>query len=108
MQSTAGQIPITVKMRYGVKEGQRTAHQTMRVIAERSAPHLLTLHPRSKEQRYTKAAEWDYVEECAKAIGGKFPFFVCGDVLSHRDYQKVGTNGKTITVNNSASLFPTN
>jgi tRNA-dihydrouridine synthase 3 len=48
MQTTAGEIPITIKMRYGMKEGQRTAHMAMKTLAERSPPHLLTLHPRSR------------------------------------------------------------
>ncbi|KAL3121799.1 hypothetical protein niasHT_002027 [Heterodera trifolii] len=86
MQKSAAGVPVSVKMRYGVKEGERTAHYTMGTLAERSPPQLLTLHPRSREQRYTKAAEWDYVLECEQRISGRFPFFVCGDVMDYEEY----------------------
>uniref|UniRef100_A0A183BQ81 tRNA-dihydrouridine(47) synthase [NAD(P)(+)] n=1 Tax=Globodera pallida TaxID=36090 RepID=A0A183BQ81_GLOPA len=86
MQKSAGGVPLSVKMRYGMKEGEHTAHYTMGTIAEKSPPQMVTLHPRSREQRYTKAAEWPYVLECERRINGRFPFFVCGDVMDYEEY----------------------
>ncbi|CAK5088951.1 unnamed protein product [Meloidogyne enterolobii] len=88
MHKVADKLPISIKMRYGMKEGKRTAHTIIKQIVQQSPPQLLTLHPRSRDQRYTKSAEWDYVNECAQAIEGHFPFFVCGDILSMEDYYK--------------------
>ena len=39
-----------------------------------------------REQRYSKLAEWDYVLQCAEAIYGKVPFWVCGDTISPQGY----------------------
>lgn len=33
-----------------------------------------TLHGRSRDARYTKAADWDYIKECA-AVANPIPIF---------------------------------
>uniref|UniRef100_A0A915DAX7 tRNA-dihydrouridine(47) synthase [NAD(P)(+)] n=1 Tax=Ditylenchus dipsaci TaxID=166011 RepID=A0A915DAX7_9BILA len=86
MNAVAKDVPISIKMRYGMKEGERTAHKVMERVARLGGSQLITLHPRSKEQRYTKSADWNYVSECAKSIDGKCPLWVCGDVFSYEDY----------------------
>lgn len=48
MNKVAKDVPITVKMRYGIKEGQRTAHHTIKKIAHSGFANLISLHPRSK------------------------------------------------------------
>lgn len=35
---------------------------------------FLQLHGRSKEQRYTKLADWDYIDTCAK-LASPVPLF---------------------------------
>lgn len=97
-------VPLTIKMRYGMREGNRIAHNVLRKIVDECPPQLITLHPRSRygrtlqsqsvaaafrEQRYTRLAEWDYVQECADAIQGKTPLWAGGDVLSYEDYYQV-------------------
>jgi tRNA-dihydrouridine synthase 3 len=48
----------------------------------------LTHHGRSRQQRYTRLAEWDYIGECATlASDCGLPFFGNGDILSHVDYE---------------------
>uniref|UniRef100_A0A8D0ETM5 tRNA-dihydrouridine(47) synthase [NAD(P)(+)] n=1 Tax=Strix occidentalis caurina TaxID=311401 RepID=A0A8D0ETM5_STROC len=42
------------------------------------------LHGRSREQRYTRGADWDYIAECAK-IASPMPLFGNGDILSYED-----------------------
>ncbi|KAI1730193.1 dihydrouridine synthase (Dus) domain-containing protein [Ditylenchus destructor] len=86
MNAAAEDVPVTMKMRYGIKEGERNTHYAMAKAAKIGGTQLITLHPRSKEQRYTKAAEWDYVSECATAIDGRCPLWVCGDVMNYEDY----------------------
>lgn len=46
---------------------------------------LLKLHGRSKEQRYLKSADWNYIKECA-SLANPIPLFGNGDVLTYEDY----------------------
>ncbi|EYB85627.1 hypothetical protein Y032_0295g1674 [Ancylostoma ceylanicum] len=78
-------VPLTVKIRTGLKEGVLTADETIKTMITSAKPDLITFHPRSKEQRYTKLAKWDFVNPCLAACG-EVPLWVCGDVLSWEDY----------------------
>uniref|UniRef100_A0ABK0LDR3 tRNA-dihydrouridine(47) synthase [NAD(P)(+)] n=1 Tax=Rattus norvegicus TaxID=10116 RepID=A0ABK0LDR3_RAT len=42
------------------------------------------LHGRSREQRYTRLADWPYIEQCAK-VASPMPLFGNGDILSFED-----------------------
>lgn len=79
-------VPITIKMRTGVYEGKSIAHKIIPLIRECGAS-LATLHGRSREQRYTRAADWSYIRECAE-LSRPMPFFGNGDVLSYDDAQR--------------------
>lgn len=46
---------------------------------------VMQVHGRSREQRYTKLADWDYIAECAE-VASPMPLFGCGDVLSYEDH----------------------
>ena len=46
---------------------------------------LLQLSGRTKEQKYTKYADWDYIKECAE-VAQPLPLFGNGDVLTYEDY----------------------
>lgn len=46
----------------------------------------MTLHGRSREQRYTRSADWEYIGRCAKEVA-PFPVLGNGDILSHADYK---------------------
>ena len=39
---------------------------------------------RSREQRYTRLADWEYIGECARTV--EVPVFGNGDVLNYEDY----------------------
>ncbi|KAG2464777.1 DUS3L synthase, partial [Polypterus senegalus] len=43
-----------------------------------------SLHGRSREQRYTKLADWDYIDYCSK-VASPVPLFGNGDILSYED-----------------------
>ena len=45
------------------------------------------VHGRSREQRYTKLADWGYISQCA-AAASPLPVFGCGDILSFQDYEQ--------------------
>lgn len=82
-----GCCPLTVKIRTGMKEGVLKAPEYVEHMKKHSwhTPDLITFHPRSKEQRYTRLANWDFtfpVQEATKPV----PLWVCGDILSWEDY----------------------
>uniref|UniRef100_L7M122 tRNA-dihydrouridine(47) synthase [NAD(P)(+)] n=1 Tax=Rhipicephalus pulchellus TaxID=72859 RepID=L7M122_RHIPC len=81
-------IPLTVKMRAGMHEGRPIAHQVIaQLVKAPRKPALITVHPRSREQRYTKSADWAYLNRCAQAAN-PIPVFGSGDVLSWEDAEK--------------------
>ncbi|XP_065683813.1 tRNA-dihydrouridine(47) synthase [NAD(P)(+)]-like isoform X2 [Hydra vulgaris] len=76
-------VPITIKMRTGIQENKSIAHKIIPLVKEWGVD-LITLHGRSREQRYTKAADWDYINQCAK-LSHPVPFFGNGDIFSYED-----------------------
>ncbi|KAG0716820.1 tRNA-dihydrouridine(47) synthase [NAD(P)(+)]-like [Chionoecetes opilio] len=76
--------PLTLKMRTAVYHDTKVAHS----LIERAKLwdiSMVTVHGRSREQRYLKLADWDYVGQCATAAQ-PMPLFGNGDVLSYEDY----------------------
>lgn len=82
--STILNIPFTVKMRTGIYQDKKIAHNVIPKVVDWGAS-LITLHGRSREARYTKSADWEYIESCAQAAGS-CPIFGNGDILSYEDY----------------------
>ena len=79
MNAVSGEVPITVKIRTGTKDSKPTAAKLVDRLAfggpEASEMALgpagvaaVTLHGRSRQQRYTKSADWSYISECAAVI----------------------------------------
>lgn len=81
-----GEKPFTVKTRTGVYADKSVAHELIPKMEEWGAS-AVTLHGRSREQRYTKSARWDYIEECASKVKN-IPVIGNGDIMSFDDYQK--------------------
>ncbi|KAL7620254.1 tRNA-dihydrouridine synthase 3 [Parahypoxylon ruwenzoriense] len=122
MNVVSGEVPITAKLRTGVRDGKPTAGRLVERLAfggydtrdRLGAPGCaaITLHGRSRQQRYTKSANWSYIAECAALIqsykdkkdeltdtamgpdestqantpDGKVYFIGNGDCYSHLDY----------------------
>ena len=118
MNLVSGEIPITVKIRMGTKDNKPTALKLIDRLAyggeEAESPcgvAAITLHGRSRQQRYTRSADWNYISECATLIdhynkegndradtareaddrsqpaNGKVYFLGNGDCYSHEDYK---------------------
>lgn len=79
MNAVSGEVPITVKIRTGTKENNPTALKLLeRLCIGGSDSHeigqgppgiaAVTLHGRSRQQRYTKLANWSYISECGALI----------------------------------------
>jgi len=102
MNRALGEVPVTIKLRTGVKDGRNTAHKLMPRIASEWGVGCMTLHGRTRQQRYQKLADWDYIKECVAAVRAKevdsdlppIPIFGGGDVFSSQDYwEKVEYSG---------------
>ncbi|CAI5756618.1 unnamed protein product [Candida verbasci] len=68
MNLTSGDIPVTVKLRTGVKENKNTALNLVKRVLEEGNVAAITLHGRSRQQRYAKEADWKYIEEVGKVV----------------------------------------
>ncbi|XP_061597785.1 tRNA-dihydrouridine(47) synthase [NAD(P)(+)]-like [Cololabis saira] len=79
-------VPLTVKIRTGVQEKSNLAHKLIPEMKTWDVS-MITLHGRSREQRYTKSADWDYIDTCAK-LASPVPLFGNGDILSYEDAMK--------------------
>jgi tRNA-dihydrouridine synthase 3 len=120
MNAVSGEVPITAKIRMGTKDNKPMATKVIERLSfggdesqDRLGPPgcaAITLHGRSRQQRYTKNADWSYIAECAALInsinakrdalldtandpdprqlanGEKIYFIGNGDCYSHTDY----------------------
>ncbi|KAI0301274.1 hypothetical protein BC826DRAFT_988480 [Russula brevipes] len=103
MNKALGEIPLTIKMRTGVREGRNTTHKLMPRISAEWNVAAMTLHGRTRQQRYTKLADWDYIENVSmpfahanptKTVLPRIPIFGGGDAFSAQDYwSKVESSG---------------
>lgn len=75
---------FTVKTRTGVYTNKNVAHELAPKFESWGAK-AVTIHGRSREQRYTRNSDWEYIEECAKAVKS-IPIIGNGDILSYQDY----------------------
>jgi len=76
MNLVSGETPVTVKIRMGTRDKQPTALKLVdRLVL--GAPQnrgdscgvaAITLHGRSRQQRYTRSADWEYIAETAALI----------------------------------------
>ncbi|EMC98779.1 hypothetical protein BAUCODRAFT_58554, partial [Baudoinia panamericana UAMH 10762] len=79
MNAVSGEVPITVKIRMGTRDKQPTAEKLVQrlVLGGPEAKEYgegpagvaaITLHGRSKQQRYTRSADWGYIASCASLV----------------------------------------
>lgn len=93
MNAMSNDIPVTIKMRTGVKDGKPTALQLINRLMEEDQVAAITLHGRSRAQRYSREADWDYIRDVADHIKAKReehdlkPWIIGnGDVYSWEDW----------------------
>ena len=133
MNAVSNDVPITVKIRMGTKDNKPTALKLVERLVYggeeaqiygrgSSGAAAITLHGRSRQQRYTKSADWEYIADCAALIkrfnekgdelvdtvneadprkqpaGGKVYFIGNGDCYSHDDYQRHLSEAKVDSV----------
>lgn len=72
-------VPVTVKVRSGWKEGRENVSEVGR-ICEESGAAAFAIHARTREQRYSRAADWDLIGR----VGAErtIPVIGNGDILT--------------------------
>ena len=88
--------PLTVKMRTGYEMHRPTAHKLIGRLPGWGAA-AVTLHGRSRQQRYSKLADWDYIRECAPLTGEAVPLIGNGDVFSFEDLDAALREDSTVS-----------
>ncbi|KAG6496359.1 hypothetical protein ZIOFF_044220 [Zingiber officinale] len=79
--------PLTVKVRTGYFEGRNRIDSLVSDIGKWGAC-VLTIHGRSRQQRYSKLADWDYIYECARKAPDDLQILGNGDIFSYTDWIK--------------------
>ena len=79
-------LPVTVKLRRGVRNGSRTCLDVGPTLVHAGAASL-TLHPRSAEQMYTGTADHELTAELASLVD--VPVVASGDIVSRTRAQAV-------------------
>lgn len=78
-------VPLFVKIRTGFREGKENAVELARV-AEAAGADAVTVHGRTREQRYRRPADWTRVAEVASALS--IPVIGNGDILLADDARR--------------------
>lgn len=73
-------IPVTLKMRAGVKNEKNDIYKPIARIAEDVGVEMLTLHPRTVEQGYSGEADWQLIKDLNEIVD--IPVVGNGDVTS--------------------------
>lgn len=100
MSSVMKNKALTVKLRMGVKDGHFIAHKLIPKVTQWGAT-AVTIHGRTRQQRYTKEADWNYVSQCVDAANALDPrpaIIGNGDVLSWEDYVRSKELSKADTI----------
>ena len=79
-------VPVTVKIRSGWKEAKNNASQVAQLIEEAGAA-AITIHPRSRQQRYSKAADWGLVRQLVEERA--IPVIGNGDILTYYEADRM-------------------
>ncbi|KAL0356621.1 UNVERIFIED_CONTAM: tRNA-dihydrouridine(47) synthase [NAD(P)(+)]-like [Sesamum calycinum] len=83
--SRAVDIPVTIKVRTGYFEGKNRIDSLIADIGNWGAT-AVTIHGRTRQQRYSKLADWEYIYQCARAAPSSLQVLGNGDVFSYSDW----------------------
>jgi nifR3 family TIM-barrel protein len=103
--SAAVELPVTVKLRRGLRDGSRACLEVGPRLVEAGAASL-TLHPRSAEQMYTGTADHAVTAELVELVD--VPVVASGDITSRARAQAVlaSTGAAAVMVGRGAQGNP--
>lgn len=98
-------IPYTVKLRAGYKEGHVNIETTSK-LAEEYGASAITVHGRTREQRYTGAADWNIVKRAVENV--HIPVIGNGDILTwyEAEDKKAQSGAQAIMIGRGALIKP--
>ncbi|KQJ81599.1 tRNA-dihydrouridine(47) synthase [NAD(P)(+)]-like isoform X1 [Brachypodium distachyon] len=85
--SAVTERPLTVKVRTAFFEGRNRADSLVSDIYDWGAS-AITIHGRSRQQRYSKLADWDYIYQCAQKAPDDLHVIGNGDIFSYTDWNR--------------------
>jgi tRNA-dihydrouridine synthase 3 len=91
--------PVTIKLRMGYFDdpSKYVAHDII-PRAKAWGAFAATLHGRTREQRYSRLADWSYIHRCADvAAKSEFTLIGNGDVYTYEDYNAQVADNKVAT-----------
>lgn len=91
--TAAVSCPVTVKMRIGWTNNKPFARELVSSIQSWGIDGIgaVMVHGRSRTQRYSNLADWDYISEVAKGLDldlPKLPVIGNGDIFSYADHEE--------------------
>jgi tRNA-dihydrouridine synthase B len=101
----AVEVPVTVKMRRGLRNGSRAALELGPKL-EAVGVASLTLHPRSAQQMYTGSADHSLTRELVQLVG--IPVIASGDIADHAGAERLldETGAEAVMVGRGAQGRP--
>ncbi|CAK9315945.1 unnamed protein product [Citrullus colocynthis] len=79
--------PITIKVRTGYFEGKNRIDSLIADIGNWGAS-AVTIHGRTRQQRYSKLADWEYINRCSSLAPDSLQVIGNGDVFSYSDWNR--------------------
>eukprot|EP00055_Hartaetosiga_balthica_P014125 m.75868 g.75868 ORF g.75868 m.75868 type:complete len:606 (+) comp8499_c0_seq2:385-2202(+) len=76
-------IPITLKIRAGISDKKCNMYKHVARLGQCGAS-MITVHGRSRQQRYSRHADWGFIAKCVKEAPNT-PIYGNGDILSFED-----------------------
>lgn len=89
--SRAVDTPVTIKVRTGYFEGKNRIDSLIEDFGNWGAT-AVTIHGRTRQQRYSKLADWEYIYTCARTAPHNLQVLGNGDVLSYLDWSNHKSN----------------
>jgi tRNA-dihydrouridine synthase 3 len=98
-------IPVTVKIRTGFSEKDLNALEIARGV-EAAGAKVLTIHGRTREQRYSRSADWGLIGAVAAEV--KIPVIGNGDIITYYEAQakKAVANVASVMLGRGALIKP--